>query len=198
MRTQPKPLVDISGMASDMGRAERRLQRNGRARLHQVADFEQRCRICRRGMQQEIGCRKAAALEQRDRQGVAQRKLHQRGGGWRQISGQASRARQRQHNVRGLWPALSPRLAGIAIEADTEPSRVIGEVFQLRRFARPRQRQDGRRCWRSYRGRHGWPRPDVRTAPVFRSMKRLRLSCAATWPDLPMPVTTPPALRGTD
>ena len=81
-----------------------RLQRQRVAVMHEVASvFEQRAEPAAGMQRPEIDRGKAAAFKQRDRQRVAERKLHQRGGGRREIvrAGLAS-LRQGQRNVGGL------------------------------------------------------------------------------------------------
>ena len=100
MPTQPKPFADISTIASDIGGAERD-QRHGRAGVHHVADeFQLRAEPPARMQDAEIERREAAAFQQRDRERIAERKLHQRGGGRREIvRAGLARLRQQQHDV---------------------------------------------------------------------------------------------------
>ena len=123
-------------------RAERR-QRHGLAGMHELAHhFEQRAELAARVQQAEIHRGEAAAFQQRDRQRVAERELHQRGGGRRQIMRAGlARLRQSEHHVRGRRQRRV-RIGGHRDQADAEAARVIGEIFQLRRLARPRQRDD--------------------------------------------------------
>ena len=81
-----------------------RLGRDGLAGVHDVADEFQHGAELAAGMEVgEFHRGKAAALQQRDRQRVAQRQQHQRGGGGREIvrTGLA-RLRQRQRDDGGL------------------------------------------------------------------------------------------------
>ena len=81
-----------------------RLQRHGIAGMHEVAGiFQHRAELAARMQHAEIDRGKAAALQQRDRQRVAQRQQHQRGGGGREVmrTGLAG-LRQRQRDIGGL------------------------------------------------------------------------------------------------
>ena len=79
-------------------------QRHGFAGVHHVADeFELRAEPPARMQAAEVERREAAAFQQRDRERVAERELHQRGRGRREIVRAGfARLRQQQHDVGGL------------------------------------------------------------------------------------------------
>ncbi len=105
------------------------------------------------------------------------------------LCGQASRACGSASTTSAVVGQRRVRVGGHRDQADAEAARIIGEILQLRRLARPRQRDDHVVARRSCRDRRGSPRSGARTAPACRSRRRSRRSCAPTWPDLPMPVT---------
>ena len=106
MTTQPKLLAVISTSASAM-RVPSAHQRHGVAAAHDVAhELQHRAEPAARMQLGEFQRREAAALEQRDRERVAERLLHQgRGGGREIVRAGLARLRQRQHHVGGRAPA---------------------------------------------------------------------------------------------
>ena len=87
-----------------------RLQRHRVAGMHEVAGIFQHRAELAAGMQHaEIDRGEAAAFQQRDRQRIAEREQHQRGGGRREIMRAGlARLRQRQRDVGGLARAWIP------------------------------------------------------------------------------------------
>ena len=73
-------------------------------------NFSMRAEPAARMQDAEVERREAAAFQQRDRERVAERKLHQRGGGRREIVRAGfARLRQQQHDVGGLARACCRR-----------------------------------------------------------------------------------------
>ena len=84
----------------------------------------------------------AAAFQERDRERVAERELHERGGGRRQIVRAGfARLRQHQRHVGGLAERAGG-VRGDGDEADPEAPRIVDQVLELGGFARPGQRHD--------------------------------------------------------
>ena len=84
----------------------------------------------------------AAALQQRDRERVAERHLHQRRGGRREIVRAGfARLRQREHDV-GRLPERAVGGGGDGDQPDAEPARIVDQVLELGGLARPGQRHD--------------------------------------------------------
>ena len=142
MPTQPKPLLDISTMASDM-----RAPAGDKGRAAPVC-MTSRTNLSMApsrpaGMQEaEVERGEAAAFEQRDGERVAERKLHQRGRGGREIvRAGLARLRQGEHHVRGA-AERALRLRRHGDEPDAEAPRIVDQVLELRGLARPRQRHD--------------------------------------------------------
>ena len=110
--------------------------------MHHIAgEFQCRAQFAARMEDAKIECRESSAFKKRDRERVAQRELHQRRGGRRQVvrTGFAG-LRQRQNNVR----SRAERAAGASGDSDQRNSktpRISDQVLKLFSLARPRQRQ---------------------------------------------------------
>ena len=118
-------------------------ERDRLAAVHDVAgEFQQRAEPAAGMQQAEIDRGEAAAFQERDRQRVAERQLHERGGGRREIvrAGLAS-LRQHQRHIGGL-AERAVAVRGHGHQADPEAPRIVDQVLELGGFARPRQRHD--------------------------------------------------------
>ena len=164
-------------------------QRHRIARMHDVADeFECRAELAARMKDAEIDRGEAAAFEQRDRERIAERELHQRRRGRREIMRTSfARRRQRQDDIGGL----AERALGAdrdRDQPDAEPARIVDQAAQLSGLARPGQHQHHivgvimpRSPWlasAAWTKNAGVP-VEASVAAILRAM----------WPDLPMPVT---------
>ncbi|MBA7692350.1 hypothetical protein ES703_100917 [subsurface metagenome] len=111
--------------------------------MHQIAGvFQHRAELAARVEVGKFERGEAAAFEKRNRQGIADRRLHQRGGGRRQIVRAGfAHLRQLQHDARGRTER-GFRVRGDRNHRDGKARRVIDEVLHLRLFAGPGQRQD--------------------------------------------------------
>ena len=120
-----------------------RRQGQGGALVHDVAhELEHGAEPSGRVQEAELARREAAAFEQRDGERVAERELHQRGGGGREVvRAGLARLRQGEHHVRGAAErAVGFRRDGD--EADVEAAGIVDEVLELHGLARPRQCHD--------------------------------------------------------
>ena len=136
----------------------------------------------------EVERGEAAAFQERDRERIAERELHQRGRGRREIVRAGfARLRQHQHDVGGLRER-AVGVGGHGDQADAEAARIVDQVLQLGGLARPGQRQDHvvvrdhaeiavARFARMHE--EGGVPVEAKVAAILRP----------TWPDLPMPVT---------
>jgi hypothetical protein len=134
MPTQPKPFDDISTSASDI------LVPSGRSGTACI--FQHRAELAAGMQHAEIDRGKAAALQQRDRQRIAEREQHQRGGGRREVMRTSlAGLRQRQRDIGGLAQG------GVAFrrhrhQRDAEALGIGDEVLHLGLLAGPRQGHD--------------------------------------------------------
>ena len=106
------------------------------------ANFSMRAEPAARMQHAEIDGGEAAALQQRDRERVAERELHQRGGGRREVVRAGfARLRQRERHVGGL-AERAVGVRGDGDQPDAEAARIVDQVLELGGFARPGQRHD--------------------------------------------------------
>ena len=111
--------------------------------MHDVADeLEHGAEPAARMQTAEVDGGEAAALQKRDRQRIAERGLHQGGGGGGEIVRTGfARLRQRQHHVGRLTERAVGRCRD-GDQADAEAARIVDQVLELGGLSRPRQRHD--------------------------------------------------------
>ena len=112
--------------------------------MHDVAHPQQPApEPAARMKQLEIGGGKALALEQRERQRIAERHHHRRRGRRRQTHRAGlGGSRQQQHDIGRLGEGRS-RAAGDRDQRNVEPARIGDDVGEFGRFAGIRQGEDG-------------------------------------------------------
>ncbi len=142
MPTQPKLLLrHDEDRLGHLGAA--RNERHRVAVMHDVGDAQQQAAQLPAGMEAlEIAFGEVVALQQRQRQRVAQRHHHGRRRGRRQSHRAGlDRRRQAQHHVGGFGEA-APFVARHRHERDAEAPAVREHVGQFRRLARVGERED--------------------------------------------------------
>ena len=160
---------------------------------HHILDVQQQSapEAAARMRAREVLGREAARFEQRDGQRVAHRQCRGGAGGGRQIV-RAGLLRQRRHRGarRPRGPAWSAGLPVRAISGTPSRFTVRQQRQRSRRSRRNWTPPAAHRRARSCPDRRGWPRRDAEKTRACRCWPAWRRSCAPTWPDLPMPVTT--------
>ena len=118
-------------------------ERHGVAGAHDVAhEFQHGAEPPARMQFGEFHRGETAALQERDRERVAERLLHQRRGGRGEIvRAGLARLRQRHHHVGGLRQR-AVRKSGHGNKPDLEAAGIVGEILQFGGLARPGQRHD--------------------------------------------------------